>query len=54
MSLRDSQENMFITVPEADYQAEVLQKKLKCTMANFAQVRFKHYMKMRISEAAIA
>ena len=49
MSLRDLNENKYITLPEADYQAEELQKKLKYSMANFAQVRFKHYMKMRLT-----
>ena len=44
-------ENMYMSVPDSDYHAEMLEKKLKCTLANFAQVRFKHYMKMRISLA---
>ena len=35
--------------PELEYQAEELQKRLKCSMANFAQERFKHSVKMHVS-----
>ncbi len=35
--------------PELDYRAEELQKKLRYSMANFAQIRFKRAIKLRIS-----
>ena len=35
--------------PEFEYQAEELQKRLQFSMANFAQLRFKRAMQMRLA-----
>ena len=37
------------TTPEFEYQAEELKKRLQYSMANFAQIRFKRAMQMRLS-----
>ena len=36
------------STPEVEYKVEELQKRLQYSMANFAQVRFKRAMKMRM------
>ena len=37
------------STPETEYQAEQLQKRLMYKMANFAQIRFKRAMQLRMS-----
>ena len=41
--------NDSFSAPELEYKVQELQKKLKYSMANFAQVRFKRAIKMRTS-----
>ena len=48
MATHYSYEDMYSS-PEVEYQAEELSKRLKFSMANFAQARFKRAMMMQMS-----
>ena len=48
MATQYAYDNMYSS-PEFEYQAEELKKRLKYSMANFAQVRFMRSMKMQMS-----
>jgi len=48
MATQYSYEDMYSS-PEIEYQAEELKKRLKYSMANFAQVRFRRAMKMQMA-----
>ena len=41
--------NELYSIPESEYHAEELQKRLQFSMANFAQIRFKRSMQMRMT-----
>ena len=47
MATQYSFDNMYST-PESEYHAEELKKRLQYSMANFAQLRFKRAMKLRM------
>ena len=51
MSIQYACENMFLS-PEFEYKAEELKKKMQCTMANFAQIRFRKAMQARLIVAS--
>ena len=40
--------NEALSTPESEYHAEELKKRLQFSMANFAQIRFKRSMQMRM------
>ena len=45
-----SQFNNEVSIPpEFEYQVEEMKKKLHCSMANFAHIRFKRAVEMRMS-----
>ena len=37
------------TIPEVEFQIEEMKKRLHCSMANFAQIRFKKAIEARMS-----
>ena len=43
--------NLNFVIPEMEYQAEELRKRLLFSMANFAQVRFLSAVKKRMNDA---